>query len=117
MQRRFFVSLAAAALFAFASAAPAAAQNVREVRVSYADLDLVHGAGADVLISRIQRAARIACDDRPGRMSLQERTSAHRCAAEAADAAIAQVGGIALTQRYAERTGRRVPSVTVAAAN
>lgn len=76
------------------------AQETNERVVRYADLDLNRAAGADVLISRISRAARSVCGDHTGRQPLQEMLPINDCRAIAMEDAISDVNHPVVTARY-----------------
>lgn len=68
-----------------------------QVAVSYADLDLTHRAGTDVLYRRINAAATLVCS------SFQEQALASigrhkRCVKEAVSSAVAQVKELTATE-------------------
>lgn len=112
--------LAAAAVFAVAAmvSTPASARPLERFAtpVSYADLNLDNRAGADVMISRIESAAREGCGARFGRIGLREHLSLRACMRGSADRAVTHLGHPLVTALYIERDGRP-GTVTVAGAN
>lgn len=92
---------------------PAAAQAYEriETRIEYDDIDLTHEAGADALLDRIEYAARRECDDRFGRMSVDEHREISRCKREFMRNAVQQVNYPAVVSRYIARGGRRADVV------
>ncbi len=113
MQRstRRFSSAPGAAVLAlsvsgFAIAAASAADNdpyVRTARVSYSDLDLGRSADAQVLYSRIGRAARKVCRADYG-ATLRERAFESKCIVKAIDDAVQSVSNTNLTAAYVYAT-------------
>lgn len=102
--KRTFQALCAVTLAIAAIAAPAgAAETTRtQVEVRYADLNLETQAGAQVLLRRLDHAARQACGvERGGRGFAHHRQS--ECAARALSKAVTAVGSPMLAQAYAER--------------
>jgi UrcA family protein len=80
---------------AVAVAAPASAQSALQpvgIQVRYADLDIGHVAGAQILLHRIQVAAANACGGAPDLRELQQRADFDHCRNAAVGAAIARVG-------------------------
>jgi UrcA family protein len=67
--------------------------------VSYADLDLSHKAGAEILFSRIKSAARDVCEPQLG-LELASRTVYHRCVDQAIGRAVADVNAAGLAALY-----------------
>ncbi|MGE0830632.1 MAG: UrcA family protein [Hyphomonadaceae bacterium] len=110
MQRPLISALAAAIGFCAFAIAPAnaATESFRTERVSYAGLDLNHDAGANVMLRRIQFAAREVCGDRTGRMSLRERAEIRACTSETMSKAVAAVGNDNLTRVFYGR-----PTITI----
>jgi UrcA family protein len=96
MYTRHLIAVCAASL-ALASAASAETIRVtdtdsgREVRVSYADLDLSHAEGARILVDRVREASRLACGDAPVLRDLDRSRLYNACVVYAADKAIASV--------------------------
>lgn len=100
-------TLAALALSASAAVAPSLAQSVGEhirVTVSYADLDIGHAPGAQILLRRLDAAAVKACGGAPDIRLLTERAAFDKCRRMALDEAVVQVNAPALTAAAA-RTG------------
>jgi UrcA family protein len=103
MQRSTFALGVAAALLVSGFAH---ATQLRQVAVSYADLDLTKAEHASVLYWRIQNAARNVCEDNTipsSRAVLVER----KCVAKAVDAAVHTVDNANLTAIYQAKTGKR----------
>jgi UrcA family protein len=113
MQRRLLLVLASALAIGFAAAAPAsAATNDRLAqRVSYADLNLDNRAGAEVMISRIERAVGRVCGRRNGTIPLSFRVRIERCMEEETADALADLGHSGVSALYY----RRAPEVVIAA--
>lgn len=82
--------------------APASAMQTETnvQRVSFADLNLNSQAGATVMISRIHNAARIACGDRHGVMTLAERRAIRTCRTTAEQNAVAELNHPTVTAMY-----------------
>lgn len=99
-------STAWAALLALASAAAGAnphdTDDVRTQKVGYADLNLSTLAGASVLYSRIEHAARMVCGTQPDRWHPGQRTS---CSQKAIAEAVAKVNSPWLTAIHDSKTG------------
>ena len=117
MKHSLLIAAAAFAAAAMASA-PAAAQSYERFAtpVSYADLNLDSRAGADVMINRIESAARDGCGARFGRITLHEHLMLRECVRGSSDRAVTYLGRPLVTERYIERGGRP-GSVTVAQAD
>jgi UrcA family protein len=92
------LSLAAATLVAAAQSASAQPDEPSTaVRVSFADLDISHPAGAHVLLERIERAAVTACGGEPW-ARLQAQSSAYQqCRGDAISEAISHINAPMLT--------------------
>ena len=87
-------------LAASAVALPAAAQSVDEpvsVAVSFADLDIGHTAGANILLHRLQAAAVKACGGLPDIRVLGEMAAFDKCRREAVGRAVATINSPLLT--------------------
>ena len=105
------VSLVAlSAFFMGAAAVPAMAQDVRQEVVFIGDVDQGSDAGADVIIDRIQDAARDVCGTQGGAMPIPQRNDIRDCRAEATQTAIDDLNNGLVTARYYGLT----PEVTVA---
>lgn len=92
--------LCLAAAAALSCAAPVLAQTsdpVPSVRVKYADLDLGARAGASVLLSRIEAAARTACGGAPDIRQLDRVARFEACRRSAVARAVAAVDSPLLT--------------------
>lgn len=85
-----------------AAAAPKAPELITE-RVSYADLNLSSDAGAQVMLSRLSRAADRVCGGRPdmGVGYHQKRRAWNKCRAGSLKEAVVQLGSAQVTQLYA----------------
>lgn len=107
MKHTMLIAAAAFAAAAMASA-PAAARTTERFAtpVGYADLNLGNRAGADVMINRIESAARDGCGARFGRISLREHLLLRACVRGSADRAVTHLGHPLVTARYIERGGR-----------
>ena len=93
-----FASLGASA------AVPASGGEVPTYRVKYADLDLGHRAGADVLFARIKSAARRVCEPvAASEPFLFARALQQSCMDKAIADAVADVGSPLLTDIYLGR--------------
>jgi UrcA family protein len=87
-------ALAALILAGSAIAIPAAAQPGDQpisITVSYADLEIGHPAGANVLLQRLQAAAVEACGGLPDVRLLAQVAAFERCRREALSRAVAQI--------------------------
>jgi len=85
------------------TAAPAAAQDNAEVRqtvLKYSDLDLSRPAGAQVMISRIRRAAETVCGKAPLTRELGERADHNACIATTMNAVVKKVDAPLVTALY-----------------
>jgi UrcA family protein len=92
------LSLVAATLVA--SAEPASARSDESsisVRVSFADLDINHPAGADKLLKRIERAADTVCGGEPSDPLLVESLDYRHCRGDAIRKAVIQANAPMLT--------------------
>jgi UrcA family protein len=111
MHRSFLFAVASVLAFA-AIVAPAAAHTrlneseMREVRVTYSDLDLSRTQGAAELLRRVNRASRQACGAAHGRVPLDVRAADRACMQAANDRAVAQINNPIVLGLYIERTGR-----------
>jgi UrcA family protein len=88
-----------------------AAEQSTEVatrRVSYADLDLSHDAGATALYSRIRFAARQVCEPTYGTWTFKVLGPTPRCIETAITRAVADVNAPTLTGYYLEKTGQAI---------
>lgn len=111
--RRTFIAFLSACSFAVMAAAPAAASELHQSVVRYADLNLESGLGQDRLLNRIERAADGICFARTGPMTLRERQSIRECKAAVMRRAVADVGNAGVAQRFAARGGE-LPAIIVA---
>jgi UrcA family protein len=95
-------SLAAILLSAFTAPAIAqtAAQEVREEVVYIGDVDRYSEAGADVILSRIDRAASHVCGAQGGAMPLPQRVDIRGCTYDAQEDAVDQVNSSVVTAMY-----------------
>jgi UrcA family protein len=94
------------------SAAVAASNGeVATYRVNYADLDIGHRAGADVLFARIKSAARRVCEPVAANAPYRyEQATEKSCVDKAIADAVADVGSPMLTDVYLGRA----PTIKVA---
>ena len=76
-------------------------REVRQQRVSYADLDLRTEAGARSLLGRIEGAAKIVCSPQPAPPDLTEQADYKTCLRDAQDGAVAQLGSDSVSALYA----------------
>jgi len=96
-------SLIAVAAFACLSTAAIAAPNSDDrmaLEVPYADLNLDHPAGAQVMLQRIKFAAQRVCGGRPDMVDLRGFTLFKRCFHAAMDNAVAQLNAPLVTALY-----------------
>ncbi len=96
-------TVVAAALIA-TFAAGAQAQDVVQIHVKFADLDVNHPAGAAVLYQRIRVAAGKVCA-MPDSRELDRAAQAKACMAKATADAVAAVNAPALTGLYQAKVG------------
>jgi UrcA family protein len=92
-------SLAGAVLLASAERASAEPQEpANSVRVSFADLDISHPAGAETLLTRIERAAVTVCGEEEPGLPLLARDFAYRqCREDAVSQAVSRMNAPMLT--------------------
>jgi UrcA family protein len=92
MIRKTLVLVAAgtAAWLATSAAMAAGADDLRSVRVSYADLDLTHPAGVAHMVARLRRASEIVCAG-PDNRDLKALAAERACQQHAMTAALQQV--------------------------
>jgi UrcA family protein len=109
MQRQLMLALASAIAFGFAAAAPASAAE-RAANLTFAELDLNDGAGADALLRRIESSAENMCGERAGPMPLSQRAAIRRCVRAKSVQAVSDVGHSGVTARFYNRN----PSIIVA---
>lgn len=105
---RMFQALAVTALAFAAATTPLAASEAdrNAVEVRYADLNLGSEQGADVLLRRLDRAAKQVCGmDTSQRGFLRRQQRA--CYAETLNHAVAAIDAPMVTQIYAQRQGQR----------
>jgi UrcA family protein len=88
--------LAASTLAAPATAAPLIDEPIN-ITVSYRDLDIGHPAGAQVLLRRLEAAARKACGGTPDIRVLAEVAEFDKCRSAALDHAVAGINAPLLT--------------------
>jgi UrcA family protein len=99
------LSLVAATLAAAAEPASAKSnESPISVRVSFADLDINHPAGADMLLKRIERAADTACGGAPSDPLLVESFNYRECRADAIRQAVIQANAPVLTALASRNT-------------
>lgn len=107
MQRPFMFALASALAFGFAAAAPASAATVeRASYLSYGELNLDSGAGAEALLRRIQQSAEAMCGARTGPMPLAQRAAIAKCIQDKSERAVAEVGHPRVTALFYNRNPR-----------
>lgn len=105
------LALAGAALAVACATAPAHAEQrvTAHVPVAYGDLDPSTPAGAATMMTRINRAARIACGGRPepGPLMLAQMQAYRACRAQAIGETVAALDAPLVTARHAAmRAGR-----------
>lgn len=71
--------------------------ETRSLRVEYGDLDIDVDPGAEILLNRIERAARRVCGADQGRRPLSEQAATRSCVARAVDQAVSAVDAPRLT--------------------
>ena len=76
------------------------------VKVSYADLDISHAAGAKTLYARIKSAAREACGPEPAVLDLRDAAGYNACYEQAVAKAVNRVGSEQLQALHAAQSGR-----------
>lgn len=76
------------------------------VKVSYADLDISHPAGAQTLYSRIKSAAREACGPEPAVLDLRDAAGYNACYQQAVAKAVNRVGSEQLHALHAAQSGK-----------
>ena len=94
------LTLTAAAAFGLIVAAPAGAQTSEapiSISVQYADLNLNHAAGANMLLQRINSAAVRACGGAPDIRLPAQRSAFDQCRKAAVSQAVAEVNSPVLT--------------------
>ncbi len=101
---RSFIALALAAALCGAGAAantpvPRAPANL----ISYEDLDLTSAYDADILLNRLQGAARHVCGLDLAPRPLEERLAAEACVNESVGSMVARINAPAVTAQLARR--------------
>ncbi len=91
MFRIALAAVAAASLGASAAQSAPTAEQVVQVRVSYADLDVATHAGSRALMQRIARAAGAVCGGGPDSLIHDDRVRFERCRTEAFGRAVQQL--------------------------
>jgi UrcA family protein len=76
------------------------------VKVSYADLDISHAAGARTLYARIKSAAREACGSEPAVLDLRDAAGYSACYEQAVAKAVNRVGSEQLHALHAAQSGK-----------
>jgi UrcA family protein len=89
--------------------------DIRQVRVSYAGLDLETRAGAEILFRRIKAAARSVCIEMYGKQDLEQRYRWKQCVNEAIARAVTDVDASTLTTYYLAQQGKAPKPVALAA--
>ena len=79
-----------------------AGREVRQQRVSYADLNLRTEAGARTLLGRIQGAAKKVCSPEPAPPDLTDQADYKTCLHDAQDGAVAELGNPRVSALYAQ---------------
>ena len=98
--------LTAAVLSAGVAQAESPSIDMRQIRVSYGDLNLSHARGAERLYRRLQAAAAEVCRSPVGDPILA-RVRQKTCVNEATEAAVASVNEPELTKVHVAKTGKR----------
>lgn len=80
----------------------------RSIPVSFADLNLNRSAGVDTLYRRLERATELVCGPREDGRNLALHRDQQQCRSHAMDAAVAEIGHLALDDMHLARTGRPV---------
>lgn len=116
MKNSLILAIASCAAFGVMALSPASAATIERTsqRVSYADLNLDHQVGAEVMLYRIRSAAHAVCGDSFGRMSLREHARIRACSRAAMNKGVSDVGSPVLTELFYDRYFDRRPSVTIA---
>jgi UrcA family protein len=98
------------------AARPASSQTTlnepAKVVVRYGDLNLSSDAGAEVLLRRLEQAARQVCGDPRERRPLAEISVILRCNAQSLERAIEAVGAQKLTAAYQSKYGSTARNFT-----
>ena len=79
-----------------------AGREVRQQRVSYADLNLRTEAGARTLLDRIQGAAKKVCSPEPAPPDLTDQADYKTCLRDANAGAVADLGNARVSALYAQ---------------
>jgi UrcA family protein len=79
-----------------------AGREVRQQRVSYADLNLRTEAGARTLLARIQGAAKRVCSPQPAPPDLTDQADYKTCLRDANGDAVADLGDARVSALYAQ---------------
>ncbi|MBA6413177.1 UrcA family protein [Parahaliea sp. F7430] len=90
---------------------PAQEDNRRvqhSIAVGYADLNLNHNAGLEVLYQRLESATIQVCGPREDGRNIALYRDQQRCLNRAMDGAIAKIGHLGLDDMHLARSGRRV---------
>ena len=77
-------------------------REIRQQRVSYADLNLRTEAGARTLLGRIEGAAKKVCSPEPAPPNLTEQADYKTCLHDAQDGAVAELGDARVSALYAQ---------------
>jgi len=91
MLRIALTALVAASIGASSAQAAPSADDVVQVRVSYADLDVATHAGSRALMQRIAKAAGAVCGGGPDSVIHDDRVRFERCRTEAFGRAVQQL--------------------------
>jgi UrcA family protein len=104
MSRSLIALAAAATLCAAGALANTPAERAPANLISYADLNLSSPYDADLLINRLQGAARHVCGLDLAPHPLAERQAAEQCVTEHVGSMVARIDAPALTTQFAKRT-------------
>ncbi|MBN9568553.1 MAG: UrcA family protein [Alphaproteobacteria bacterium] len=85
-----------------------ASHGVRQVSVSFADLNLNSDQGVAILMNRLESAARTVCGPEPVNMDLTGRAAFKACNDRALGAAVADVGSPRLLAMYGKAPRTRI---------
>jgi UrcA family protein len=77
-------------------------REVRQQKVSYADLNLRTDAGARTLLDRVQGAAKKVCAPEPSPNDLTQQTDFKTCLHDAVAGAVAELGNPTVSALYAQ---------------
>lgn len=111
---KFAAAAACAALAVFQAPLPAlaaspdvgvSAPGVKEVRVTFDDLDTTKRSGAQILIRRIRSAAEVVCGPAPYGLALDEVAAYRRCVRATMERAVREVAAPQVSALYLNDRG------------